>query len=141
MAAAAAAAQPPASKAVVRPFRGKVLAVDDEPAVLETVTIMLERMGFEVMVARDGLEALECFRANADGIGLVLLDLTMPRMDGQEAFLAIRGLKAHVPMILSSGYDWQQTMHSLQGPGAPTFLQKPYTLKVLRKTIETALGA
>jgi len=64
----------------------------------------------------------------------------MPRMDGHEAFLAIRGLKAQLPMILSSGYDAQQTMHQLQGPGAPIFLQKPYTLKILRKTIETALG-
>ena len=126
--------------ATIRPFNGKVLAVDDEPAVLETVTIMLERMGFQVLAARDGVEALEAFRANTD-IGLVLLDLTMPRMDGQEAFLAIRDLKAHLPVILSSGYDGQQTMHHLQGPGAPTFLQKPYTLKVLRKTIETALGA
>ena len=124
-----------------RPFTGKVLAVDDEPAVLETVTIMLERLGFQVLVARDGIEALECFRANADGIGLVLLDLTMPRMDGKEAFLAIRRLKANLPMILSSGYDAQQTMNHLRGPGAPTFLQKPYTLKVLRKTIESALGA
>ena len=128
--------QPLASRA----FTGKVLAVDDEPAVLETVTIMLERMGFHVLAARDGVEAVETFRANAD-IGLVLLDLTMPRMDGQQAFLAIRNLKAHLPVILSSGYDGQQTMHHLQGPGAPTFLQKPYTLKALRKTIEAALGA
>ena len=139
------AAQAPAAREArqpvkSRPFNGKVLAVDDEPAVLETVTIMLERMGFQVLSARDGVEALESFRANPD-IGLVLLDLTMPRMDGQEAFLAIRSLKAHLPVILSSGYDGQQTMHHLQGPGAPTFLQKPYTLKVLRKTIETALGA
>ena len=141
VAAGGAAAPAPQQGAKAPAFSGKVLAVDDEPAVLETVTIMLERMGFQVLAARDGVEALETFRANADGIGLVLLDLTMPRMDGKETFLAIRSLKAHLPMILSSGYDAQQTMHHLQGPGAPTFLQKPYTLKILRKTIETALGA
>jgi CheY-like chemotaxis protein len=123
-----------------QPCTGSVLLVDDEPAILETVATMLERIGFRVLTARDGAEGLECYRAHAAEIGLVILDLTMPRMDGRETFQAIRNHRADLPVILSSGYDAQQTMRQLQGPGAPTFLQKPYNLGTLRKTIEATLG-
>jgi PAS domain S-box-containing protein len=136
---AGATAHPPSAEAS-HPFSGKVLLVDDEPAILETVAIMLERIGFQVLTARDGAEGLECFQAHAEDIGLVILDLTMPRMDGREAFLAIRRQRNDLPVILTSGYDAQQTLRQLQGPGAPTFLQKPYNLSMLRTTIEATLG-
>lgn len=133
---------PPAAKraGACRPFRQQVLLVDDDPILLETVKTMLERMSLSVLTARDGLEAMASFKNHHAGIGLVLLDLAMPRMDGRQAFHAMRSLKPKVPMILSSGSDARQSLLQFQGSHEPIFLQKPYTLKVLRQTIQSALA-
>ena len=124
-----------------QPFTGRVLLVDDEPTLLETVQAMLQGMGLKVETARDGLEALERFQADPEGIGLVILDLTMPRMDGHQAFQALRRLKPELAVILSSGYNAQNSAELLQGPGPSAFLQKPYTIRELKKVVETTVGS
>ena len=123
-----------------QPFTGRVLLVDDEPTLLETAQAMLEGMGLRVDTARDGLEALERFQADPEGIGLVILDLTMPRMDGHQAFQALRSLKPNLPVIISSGYNAQNTAELLQGPGPSAFLHKPYTMRDLKKVVDATVG-
>jgi signal transduction histidine kinase/CheY-like chemotaxis protein len=119
---------------------GKVLLADDDGALRETIQAMLERLGFQVIAVRDGAEAVECFQDRSGEITLVLLDLSMPRMDGHQAFLAIRSLCPKVPVILSSGYDGREILAPFSGQDAPLFLQKPYPLRGLRQALDQALA-
>jgi PAS domain S-box-containing protein len=120
-------------------LKGTVLLVDDEPTVLETIGSALETLGLQVVLARDGLEALETLSSNPAAIDLVLMDLTMPRMDGREAFQAMRQVHPEVRVILSSGYNEQESIQPFLGKGLAGFLQKPYTFDALRAALLKAL--
>ena len=106
------------------PFEGKVLLVDDEADLRGSIAAMLEHLGFEVIAASDGQEALERFRPGV--FTLVLMDLTMPRMDGREAFRRMKDLDPSVRVILSSGYNEQEAIQQFLGRGLAGFIQKPY---------------
>lgn len=121
-------------------LHGTVLVVDDEPAILKTLDTMLRRFGLQVITARDGVEALERFQENRDCVDLVLMDLTMPRMDGRETFVRMRRLCPDLSVILSSGYNEQETVQDFLGKGLAGFIQKPYQLKELRKILASALS-
>ncbi len=120
-------------------IQGTVLLVDDEPAIRESLEAALENFGMRVLSAIDGRDALECFRQHADTIDLVLMDLTMPHMDGREAFLEMRRLRPGVKVILSSGYNEQESIQSFLGKGLAGFIQKPYQLSELRKLVANTL--
>jgi CheY-like chemotaxis protein len=118
---------------------GTVLIVDDEEAVCAVGKQMLDRMGFSVLTAPDGHEALEMFREHANEIVCVLLDLTMPHMDGVEAFRAMRRLHPGVTVILCSGYNEQDATQRFAGKGLAGFIQKPYEMAVLREKLKKVL--
>ncbi len=120
---------------------GTVLVVDDEPAVRGMVSSALEILGFQVLNADDGQQAVDVFRRHAGEIDLVLMDMTMPRMDGREAFLKIRDLRADARVILSSGYSQQDALRDLEGERPLGFLQKPYDLSALASEVRSALQA
>lgn len=84
--------------------QGRVLVVDDEDTVREVAQTMLEVIGLEVVLARDGLEAVELLEQDPAAIDLVLMDLTMPRMGGAEASEVMREMRSDLPIILSTGY-------------------------------------
>ncbi|MCA9426464.1 MAG: response regulator, partial [Candidatus Omnitrophica bacterium] len=105
---------------------GKVLVVDDEDTVRILGKRILEKAGFEVLLASDGCEALEIYRRDGDNISLVLLDMTMPQMDGEEAFREIRKIRNDARVILSSGYNEQDATSNFAGKGLAGFIQKPY---------------
>jgi len=121
------------------PAHGLVLLVDDEERILQTTGLALEALGFQVVTAQDGREALECFQARRQEIRLVLMDLTMPRMDGREAFHAMRDLDPGVPVVLSSGFSEKDSLQAFPDGGPAAFLQKPYQLKDLRAALQRAL--
>ena len=108
--------------------QGTVLVVEDEEGVREVVRRMLERLGFQVITAEDGIAALERLQAHQGAIAAVLLDLSMPRMTGQEALHEIRRLRPDVPVVLMSGYTEQEVASKLLDSvgGATGFLQKPF---------------
>jgi CheY-like chemotaxis protein len=115
------------------------LLVDDEPDILDSVAELLSLQGYRVLLAHDGLEALERFRPAPKDIDLVLMDLTMPHMDGQEALGAMRALDPGARIVLCSGFDEAEVMKDL-GLSRPTaFLQKPYSLQSLRDVIHQVL--
>ncbi len=118
---------------------GTILVVDDEEIVRETAKSTLEHFGYEVLLAADGQEALECLR-RAPQVGLVLLDLTMPVMSGEEALIEMRRLRPDLRVILSSGYNEIEAIRRFQGQGLSGFLQKPYTAEVLGEKVK-AVGA
>ena len=133
---------PPASEETSTPrLDGTVLLVDDDPSILESSRSALELFGLDVTTARDGHEALEIFQDDPDAIDLVLMDLTMPRMDGRETFSALRQIRPSVRVILSSGYSEQESVQEFIGKGLAGFIQKPYKLKDLRKILSSHLRA
>ncbi|MBI5905390.1 MAG: PAS domain S-box protein [Deltaproteobacteria bacterium] len=105
---------------------GTVLLVDDEEMVRQVGVGMLESLGFRVLTASDGQEAVELFRSRMDEIRCVVLDLTMPRMDGEETFREIRRIHPGARVILTSGYNEQQVSQRFTGEGLAGFIQKPY---------------
>jgi PAS domain S-box-containing protein len=119
---------------------GTVLLVDDEEVVLEVVKRILEGMGFEVMCVNGGREALEVFRARGAEIACVLLDLTMPQLDGEQVFREIRRLRPDAKVILSSGYDESDITPRFAGEGLAGFIQKPYRSDSLRAKLREVLG-
>jgi CheY-like chemotaxis protein len=86
------------------------------------------------------LEALQLFRETKPRVDLVLMDLTMPRMDGREAFEAMHDLDPSVPVVLSSGFTERDSLQTLSGEGPAAFMQKPYQIKELRLLLQMVLG-
>jgi len=107
---------------------GTVLVVEDEEGVREVVGRMLERLGFQVITAEDGIDALERLEDHNDSVAAVLLDLSMPRMSGHEALQQIRERRPEVPVVLMSGYTEHEVASKLLDgdSGAVGFLQKPF---------------
>jgi PAS domain S-box-containing protein len=120
---------------------GTVLLIEDEEQVREMAGIMLSRLGYTVLEAKDGVEAVEIFQQHQDDIHCVLSDLTMPRMDGWETLVALRKLSHDIPVILSSGYDEARVMAGEHPERPNAFLGKPYQLKGLGDTIRRVLSA
>jgi len=105
---------------------GMVLVADDESSVRSVARTALERAGYTVVTADDGAEAVEEFKANADNIAAVLLDLSMPKKRGDEVFREIHSLRPDIPVILSSGFTEQEATRRLKGLTPAQFIQKPY---------------
>ena len=106
---------------------GMVLVVDDEETVREVATMMLEDLGYKTISANDGVVALQVYQEHASEIVAVLLDMTMPKMDGKECFRELRRMNPDVKVILSSGYNEQDATSRFVGQGLAGFLQKPYS--------------
>jgi two-component system cell cycle sensor histidine kinase/response regulator CckA len=119
---------------------GTVLLVDDEEMVRCVARRMLEHLGFRVLLAGDGVEAIEVFRSQRDAIACVILDLTMPRMDGIETLAALRAISGDVSVILSSGYSEYQISKRYARKGFAGFIEKPYLLATLAEKIRSVLG-
>ena len=114
---------------------GTVLLVDDEETVRSIGKEMLRELGFTVITAGDGREAVDTFKQNPD-IAFVILDLTMPHMDGEQCFRELRQLKPDIKVIMSSGYNEQEVTQRFIGKGLAGFVQKPYKLSVLMEAIK-----
>jgi CheY-like chemotaxis protein len=113
---------------------GTVLLVDDEETIRGIGAEMLKELGFEAVTASDGLEAIKIFK-NTPDIVFVILDLTMPHMDGEQCFRELRQLDPKVKVIMSSGYNEQEVTQKFVGKGLAGFIQKPYRLSTLQETI------
>jgi len=121
------------------PVGGTILLVDDEDAVLRVAQTALTQSGFSVLVAHDGQEALDVFQSRADEITAVVLDVTMPRMDGEETFRALRLIRPDVRVLMSSGYSEQHAMAHFTGERLMGFIQKPYLSKALVEKLRQVL--
>jgi len=117
--------------------RGTVLVVDDDPGILAIAQRALSAHGYRVLTAGNGVEGVACFRKNQADIRLVLMDMTMPQMNGLTALQHIRSLDAQVPVLLSSGYGASAAVHSSQFSGV---LMKPYTFTDLLSAVQGNLG-
>lgn len=121
-------------------LRGRVVLVaDDEEVVRELVRRTLERAGIEVLLAEDGAQAVEVFAEQGDRIDLVLLDMAMPRLGGDEAHREIQRRRPGTKVVLSSGYNEQDATSGLAGRAWSAFLQKPYTSAQLLRVLAELL--
>ncbi len=118
--------------------RGTVLVVDDDETVRTVTRRILERSGFTVLLAAHGVEALQVYRTTP-GIALVILDMTMPHMDGEECFRELRHLDPTVRVLLTSGYNEQDATDRFVGKGLAGFIQKPYRPADLLSKVEEVL--
>jgi len=119
----------------------RILVVDDEPIVLRTARIALERDGHTVHTAESGPAALELVSRDPDSIDLVLLDLSMPGMSGYETLAELRRIKPEVRALISSGYPETEAVRQFPNERAVGFIQKPYTVRRLAESVQNALGS
>jgi CheY-like chemotaxis protein len=116
-----------------------VLVVDDEPIVRKIAITSLERYGYTVVTAENGREGVERFRELHPQLKIVILDMTMPVMSGEDALQQMRLINPQVPVVLSSGYNEVEAIGRFAGKGLAGFLQKPYTAAALGQKIQTIL--
>jgi CheY-like chemotaxis protein len=107
--------------------QGVVLVIDDEETIREVAVSMLKDLGLEALTAADGMEGIEIFKHHHQDIDAVILDMTMPRMGGEDTFSELCRIDPNVKVILSSGYNEQDATNRFAGKGLAGFLQKPYT--------------
>ncbi len=119
---------------------GVVLVADDEPRVRDMARRLLESAGFEVLVACDGVEAVEIAEREGARLTLALVDLTMPRLGGEEVFRRLQTLRPELPVVLSSGYDEHETTSRFATGALAGFLQKPWSPVELNRVVGAALA-
>jgi CheY-like chemotaxis protein len=122
------------------PGLATVLLVDDEPLIRKSTKRLLTKLGYKVLLAGDGREALRVFVDNQRQISAVMLDMVMPEMDGTETFHALREIDPAIPILLASGYSVEEQADALLAAGADGFVQKPFDLATLRSQLAALLA-
>lgn len=131
----------PAAAQVTGSQTGTILLAEDEAMIRELVKTVLTEHGYEVFIAKDGLEAVEIHKLRHKEIDLVMLDLAMPRMGGVEAFEAIKAVDPSVKVIICSGYNPDMSLfRSLERLNVEAFLNKPYTVQDLLASVKKVLA-
>lgn len=120
---------------ILIPSGAMVMVVDDEESVRKVVQKVLEILGLKVILAADGVEAVEIFRQNRESIELVLLDLTMPRKDGYETLLELRSLKPDLRIIVASGYGEHELQKKFGSRSRLGFINKPYSIELIKNEL------
>jgi PAS domain S-box-containing protein len=118
---------------------GTVLVVDDEAAVREMARRSLEHFGFDVLMAGSGAEAIDVLKRHPGKIALVLLDLGMPKLSGEQVLPELRRIRPEVKVVVSSGYSETEAMKLFRGSEISGFLQKPYTATGLAEKVKSAM--
>ncbi|MCG6533900.1 MAG: PAS domain S-box protein, partial [Syntrophales bacterium LBB04] len=118
---------------------GTLFLVDDEEMILEVGKPMLEKLGYEVLVARSGKEAIEIYQDNMDRIKMVILDMVMPQMSGGETFDQLKMINPNVNVLLSSGYSLNGQAQEILNRGCDGFIQKPFSYGELSRKLKEVL--
>jgi CheY-like chemotaxis protein len=116
------------------------LLVDDEEMIIDVCGAMLENMGYLVIAARNGAQAVDAVRQKKHAIDLVILDLIMPGMNGGQTFDLIRDIQPNMPVILASGYAFDGLTTKAMKKGCNGFIQKPFNFSDLSQKIRKILN-
>ncbi len=119
---------------------GTILVVDDEDTVRAISRRILEQAGYNVITAKDGREALEVYKQNSDKVSAVLLDMTMPHLNGEETYRELRRINPEVIVVLTSGYNEQEATGRFSGKRLAGFIQKPFQAMDLMKKMQEVLN-
>ncbi len=120
---------------------GRVLLIDDEEMIINVADDMLHRLGYEVMVARSGKQAVEIFKANKNNIDVVILDMIMPDMGGSETFDALKVIRPDIKVLLSTGYSIAGEASDIMDRGCDGFIQKPFNVKQISRKIKEVMDS
>ena len=118
-----------------------ILIVDDHETIWDFLIEALQELGYSVLLAENGLDAVEIYRENPGAIDLVLLDMIMPQCGGHQAFYQLKAIDPDVKVLLSSGFVSENEVQDLLDQGACGFLPKPHRLPVVLKEIRRVLDA
>jgi signal transduction histidine kinase/ActR/RegA family two-component response regulator len=118
---------------------GTILVVDDEDVVRKIAKNALEQAGYTVLLAESGQAAIDLLKTAGEQVSLVLLDMTMPGLNGHETFLQLKRVRPKVKVLLSSGYNELEATRRFSGQGLAGFIPKPYTAGTLSKTVNSVL--
>ncbi len=118
-----------------------ILLIDDEVMILDVGTRILKKLGYQVLTAKDGEEAIEIYANNKNEVDLIILDIVMPKIDGGDTLDKLQELNPQVKVLLSSGYSIKGRVSELLKRGGCDFIQKPFTLNVISKKIREVLNA
>jgi two-component system, cell cycle sensor histidine kinase and response regulator CckA len=116
-----------------------ILLVDDEKAIIEVTEDILKMLGYNVLTAQNGQEAINIYRQKKDEIALVIMDMIMPQMGGGECFDALKEINPEIKVILSSGYSMTDQAQRIMQKGCCNFIQKPFGIKELSRKIRESL--
>jgi CheY-like chemotaxis protein len=126
-----------------QPAKQTIMVVDDEKMALTLIERLLREAGYDVVVAQSGFEAIDFFRREPHRFSLVLLDFSLPFMDGAETFRRLREMRNNIAVVLCTGFILQDRLTELMGLGLTGFLRKPVPpdelLSVVRSTLQIAL--
>jgi signal transduction histidine kinase/CheY-like chemotaxis protein len=124
---------------MLTPGSGEILLVDDDALVRRTAASTLRNLGYAVTTAKDGIDAVEVFEAAGHDYDLVILDLRMPRMGGEETFKTLRGRAPTMPIVIWSAFGAEQDVAAMLRNGAAGFVQKPYRIAELSLVVDRAI--
>ena len=116
-----------------------ILIVDDQETIWDFLIEALQMLGYSVLLAENGMDAVEIYEANPGSIDLVLMDMIMPKLGGSQAFARIKEIDQNAKILLSSGFVNEEDIQHLLKQGACGFLSKPHRLPVVVKAIRNAL--
>ena len=116
-----------------------VLLVDDEEMIIDVGKRLLEKLGYKVLIAGSGNEALEIYNKNRDKIDMVILDMIMPKMDGGETYDMLKKINPKIKVLLSSGYSINGQATEILARGCDGFIQKPFNIRELSEKLREIL--
>ncbi len=116
-----------------------ILIVDDHETIWDFLIEVLQALGYSVLLAENGEDAVEIYRNNPGMVDLVLMDMVMPKVSGHEAFMQIRAIDPGANILLSSGFVSEHEVHDLLQQGAAGFLPKPHRIPDVARAIRKAL--
>lgn len=128
----------PNAKPVQKVASGSILVVDDEELVRRSAKRVLETLGYEVVLASNGQDAIHLLKKRIERLLLVILDLEMPIMDGEETFFQLKELDSKIPVLISTGYTREGKAEDLLAAGAHGFIQKPFDAQSLASAVVDA---
>ena len=117
-----------------------ILVIDDEEMVLEVGSQMLSRLGYSVLTATSGSEAIDVFELHRDHVQLIILDLCMPDMEGKQTYLYLKGLNPTVKVLLTTGLSMDGPAKEMLACGCNGFIQKPYRMSELSTKVQEVLN-
>jgi two-component system, cell cycle sensor histidine kinase and response regulator CckA len=118
-----------------------VLLVDDEDTIIDVIGMALKMIGYQVLIAKKGEEAIEIYRQHKEDIALVILDMLLPGMDGGKAFDLLKVINPQIKVLLSSGFSYNEEAAQIIARGCSGFIQKPFGIKELSQKIRELLDA
>lgn len=119
--------------------KGCVLIVDDEESIRSMVAQMVQKLGYTLELASDGRKAVEMFKETPNKYVIVLMDLTMPHMNGETAFAEMRKINPNIPVVLMSGFNQERASSHFQGKGLAGFMEKPFSYSTLAEVLSNVL--